>query len=150
MTRNGVIGHRGRLPWDLPADRQLFRRLTEGNTILMGRLTFESLAAPLPNRHNIVVSRSIGLIPGATVCRSFLEGLALGWQLGRPVYVIGGVELYRKALAVADNLYVSWVMEEFPGDRRFPTFDPADWLPVSATDYPGFRHAVYRRTDPPV
>lgn len=145
MTHGGVIGSENHLPWDLPADRRLFRRLTEGNTVLMGRLTFESLPAPLANRHNIVISRSLGQVAGATICRGFLEGVAQGWRLGRPIYVIGGVELYRKALAIADTLHISWVTEDCPGDRHFPPFDPAAWVPVNTTAYPGFQHITYHR-----
>lgn len=148
MTRNGVIGHKGRLPWDLPADRRIFRQLTEGNTVLMGRLTFESLGRPLPNRHNIVVSRSLREIQGATLCRSFLEGIAAGWGLGRPLYVIGGVNLYRKALPIAGALYISWVDGDYPGDRCFPAFDLSIWEPVNTTVFDGFRHVVYRRRQP--
>jgi dihydrofolate reductase len=148
MTRNGVIGRGGKLPWDLPADRQLFRRLTEGNTVIMGRLTFESLAEPLPNRHNIVLSRTPRPLAGATVCRSFLQGVALGWRLGRPVYVIGGSELYRRALPIATTLHVSWVEGDWAGDRLFPPFDLGCWRPVSITDYPGFQHVIYQRAAP--
>jgi dihydrofolate reductase len=145
MTRGGVIGRAGTLPWALPEDRRLFRRQPEGNTVIMGRLTFESLAAPLPRRHNIVISHTLPPATGATVCRSFGEGLALGWRLGRPLLVIGGVELYRLALPLADTLHISWVAGEFAGDRFFPAFDLTDWIPVESVDFPGFQHVVYRR-----
>ena len=145
MTRKGVIGRGGRLPWDLPADRQLFRRLTEGNTVIMGRLTYESLGAALPNRHNIVLSRGVHQLDDATVFTGFLQGIAAGWRLGRPIYIIGGVDLYRKALPIATTLHISWVEGDHPGDRFFPPFDHGLWLPVSRTDYPGFQHVVYRR-----
>ena len=148
MSRDGVIGDRGDLPWDLPDDRKLFRKLTEGNTVIMGRLTFESLPAPLANRHNIVVSRSLFQLEGATVCRRFLDGVALGWRLGRPIFVIGGVELYRKALPIADTLHISWVEGNHQGDRRFPAFDLTAWEVVEAVDYPGFQHVIYRRLEP--
>ena len=145
MTRNGVIGRSGSLPWDLPADRRLFRRLTTGNTVIMGRLTFASLPGSLAQRHNLVVSRTSQRLPGATVCPGFHEALAAGCRLGRPIFVIGGVELYRQALPVADTLHVSWVEGDYPGDRRFPPCDPAAWQPVATTAYPGFQHVVYRR-----
>jgi dihydrofolate reductase len=148
MTRTGVIGHRGGLPWDLPADRQLFRRLTEGNTVIMGRRTFASLPAPLPRRNNIVISRTLDQPAGATICRGFLEGLALGWRLRRPMFVIGGVDLYRKALPIVDTLYISWVEGNHKGDRRFPALDLTAWEVVEAVDYPGFQHVVYRRPEP--
>ena len=145
MTRNGVIGQAGRLPWDLPADRRLFRQLTTGNTVIMGRLTFASLPGALAERHNLVVSRTSQRLPGATVCPGFRDALAVGWRLGRPIFVIGGVELYRQALPIADTLHVSWVDGDYPGDRHFPPFDQAAWQPVATTAYPGFQHVVYRR-----
>ena len=145
MTRDGVIGRDGGLPWDLPADRQLFRGLTEGNTVIMGRSTFESLSSPLPHRHNLVLSRSPRPYAGATGCRSFLEAMTLGWRLGRPIFVIGGVELYRQALAIADTLHISWVEADHAGDRCFPPFDLAAWEAVESIDYPGFQYVVYRR-----
>lgn len=148
MTRAGVIGDQGGLPWDLPADRRLFRQLTRGNTVIMGRLTFASLPAALPDRHNIVLSRRVDHFPGATACRSFLDGIALGWRRGQPIFVIGGTDVYRKALPVADSLHISWVTGEFSGDRRFPPFDLTAWRIVSTADYPGFRHVVYRRVKP--
>ena len=145
MTRCGVIGRGGTLPWDLPEDRRLFRRLTEGNTVLMGRLTFQSLAGPLPHRHNIVISRTPRHYAGATVCPNFSEGIDHGRRLERPLFVIGGTELYRQALPIADTLHVSWIEGNFPGDRFFPPFDLADWEMVESVDYPGFEYVVYRR-----
>lgn len=149
MTRAGVIGDQGRLPWDLPADRRLFRQLTEGNTVIMGRQTFESLPAALANRHNLVLSRSAGHFPGATACRSFLEAVALGWRLGQPIFIIGGTALYRKALPIADSLHISWVTGDFSGDRHFPPFDLTVWEEIDSVVYPGFRHVTYRRTAQP-
>ena len=145
MTGERVIGAGGSIPWDLPADRQLFRRLTEGNTVIMGRATFNSLPTPLPNRHNIVISRTLEGAAGVSICRNFLEGVALGWRLGRPLFVIGGVELYRKALPIADFLHVSWVDGEYAGDRHFPPLDLAQWEAIETVAYPGFRHITYRR-----
>ena len=145
MTRNRVIGRAGSLPWDLPADRRLFRQLTTGNTVIMGRLTFASLPGALSERHNLVVSRTSRRLPGVTVCPGIGEALAVGWRLGRPIFVIGGVKLYRQALPIADTLHVSWVAGDYPGDRYFPPFDQAAWQPVATTAYPGSQHVVYRR-----
>jgi len=145
MTRSGVIGGGGKIPWDLPADRQLFRRLTTGNTVIMGRATYLSLPGTLPHRNNLVVSRSSCQLPGVTVCATFAEALSTANRLGRPIFVIGGVDIYRQALAVADTLHVSWVEGDYPGDRCFPTGDLSAWTPVSSTTYPGFQHVIYLR-----
>ena len=148
MTGKGVIGLEGRLPWDIPADRRLFRQLTEGNTVLMGHRTFASLGKPLPCRQNIVLSRTLAALPGAHLCRSFLEGLALGWRLGRPIYVIGGTEVYRKALPIADTLHISWISGDHAGDCTFPEFSLADWEVIGTIAHPDFRHVTYRRRRP--
>lgn len=145
MTRAGVIGRDGHLPWDLPEDRRLFRQLTVGHTVIMGRRTFASLPAPLPDRHNIVVSRTLRHCPGAITVQSFVEGLALGRQLGGKIFVIGGVELYRQALPLADTLYISWIEDDCPGDSCFPTLDLSGWEIVATSAHAGFQHAVYRR-----
>lgn len=145
VSRNMVIGRDGALPWDIPADRRLFRELTIGNTVVMGRRTYESLPAPLADRHNIVLSRSSHPFRGAVTCRNLLEAIALGWRLGRPICLIGGAELYRKGLLIADSLHISWIEGEYAGDRRFPPIDFAVWRPERQVDFPGFRYVVYRR-----
>jgi dihydrofolate reductase len=145
MTRSGVIGLGGRLPWDLPADRQLFRRLTIGNTVIMGRRTFESLPGALPGRHNLVVSRSSRELPGAAVCPTLGAALAAGRRLQRPLFVIGGRDLYREALPLADFLHVSWVEGDCAGDRFFPEWEHTGWIPVYDREFPGFRYICYQR-----
>jgi dihydrofolate reductase len=145
MTAAGIIGHAGRIPWDLPEDRRLFRQLTEGGTVIMGRRTFESLPRALDNRCNIILSRSGRHSPGGESCLSLSAGLALARGIGRPIFVIGGVEVYREALPLADNLHISWVDGEFAGDRHFPAVDFTAWEVVTTTSYPGFRYMAYRR-----
>jgi dihydrofolate reductase len=145
MTAAGVIGRDGKLPWELPADRRLFRQLTEGGTVIMGRLTFESLPAPLANRRNIVVTRSGRRYPGAETAPSLKAALELARRIGQPTFVIGGGALYREALPLADTLHVSWIEGEFAGDRHFPAFDLAAWDQIDSVDYPGFRYITYRR-----
>jgi dihydrofolate reductase len=149
MTAAGVIGHDGKLPWDLPADRRLFRQLTWGGTVIMGRLTFESLPEPLVNRRNIVITRSGRRYPGAETAPDLTAGLALARESAQPVFVIGGADLYREALPLADRLHVSWVDGEFAGDRHFPAFDLTDWNQIVSVDYPGFRYVTYRRAAQP-
>lgn len=145
MTADGVIGAAGGIPWDLPEDRRLFRRLTIGNTVIMGRVTYASLAGPLPERHNLVVTRSTASLPGATVCPNLPAALETAARHGRPIFVIGGVELYREALPLADTLHISWVDGNFPGDRFFPPLDLSTWQVAETTAGRGFTHVVYHR-----
>jgi len=150
MTVTRVIGREGKIPWDLPADRRLFRQLTIGGAVIMGRRTFESLPAPLVDRLNIVVTHSDRQYPGAETAEDLATALEFAKRSGRPTFVIGGVELYRAALPLADTLYVSWVEGGFAGDRHFPALDPAEWVPLGTVEYPGFRHVTYRRAAQPL
>lgn len=145
MTRDRVIGLGDSLPWDLPEDRQLFKKLTSGKTVIMGRRTYESINRPLPDRHNIVLSRTLTDLPGVMVCSNFIEGLEAAGQFGRSIFIIGGAGLYRKALPLASVLHISWVKNSFHGDIYFPEFDFAEWTEVEEQDYPDFHYVNYLR-----
>ena len=145
MTEDRVIGLGDRLPWDLPQDRRLFKNLTTGNTVIMGRKTYTSISRPLPERNNIVISSTLSDIPGATVCSSFSAALEVASSFGRTVFILGGVELYREALPVATVLHISWVEKSYEGSVLFPEFDLADWTVSEQKGYPGFRYVRYLR-----
>ena len=147
MTKDRVIGSGDALPWHLPEDLQLFKRLTMGCTIIMGHQTHASIGRPLPGRHNIVLSRARKVLPGVQVCDSFMNSLTAAAQQGRPVFVIGGEELYRKALPIASELHITWVKATVPGDRHFPQFDLTDWILCEDVDHSGFHYTRYRRKD---
>jgi dihydrofolate reductase len=145
MTRRRVIGAGGDLPWDLSGELRLFRELTWGHSVVMGRRTFESIGRPLPGRRNIVLSRSLSSQPGVIVCRSLGEGLKAAADGHDRVFFIGGAEVYAQALPLADVLHVSWIRRDYPGDARFPLFTGRDWRVVRVDDRGEFRHVVYRR-----
>lgn len=146
MDRHHLIGDHGHLPWHLPEDLRLFRTLTEGNTVIMGRNTFESLGRkPLAGRRNIVISSTLPASEDVKVCRSFAQALAEAWRLGGPVFVIGGRQVYQKALAIADQLHISWVEGDFSGDVYFPKIDFGNWQGMEERDFNGFRYVRYRR-----
>jgi dihydrofolate reductase len=144
MTKDRVIGDNGKLPWDLPEELLLFKRLTTGNTVIMGRKTYESIGHPLPDRHNVVLSRSKKELSGVQVCHSFLESLAAAAQQRRPVFVIGGATLYRKALPIASELHISWIHGEISGDTHFPELIFKDWAIVEQKEYEDFRYVHYQ------
>lgn len=147
MTRDQVIGSGKDLPWHLPEDLQLFKTLTMGCTIIMGHKTYASIGHALPGRLNIVLSRSQQELPGVLVCNSFMSGLTAAAQKGRPVFIIGGEELYRKALPIASELHISWVKADVSGDKYFPEFDLADWIMCEEVEHAAFRYTRYRRKD---
>jgi dihydrofolate reductase len=127
VAKNGVIGARGKLPWQLPEDLQHFKKLTLGHPILMGRRTWESLGRPLPGRDNIVISRKGGFeAPGASIAQSLPGAIAL--CAGEPVaFVIGGAEVYAAALPLADGLVLTEIDRDYEGDTRFPDWDRKAW-----------------------
>ena len=114
-----VIGKNGQVPWNLPADSRYFQQTTLGQTVVMGRKTFESLDEPLSRRRNIVLSSDPTFHPiGAEVLQTKAEVLALG-----DVWIIGGEQIYRLFLDVADRLYLTEIDLEVEGDTFFPEWD---------------------------
>lgn len=141
MGRRNVIGREvdgvGTLPWHLPEDMKHFRELTTGKPVIMGRKTWESLPErfrPLPGRLNLVVTRNAAYVaPGATVVGSVEDALA-ACGAAPEAFVIGGAELYRQAMALADALEITEVGIDVPdGDAFFPVIAPEVWREASRT-----------------
>jgi dihydrofolate reductase len=133
MSRNGVIGDRGRIPWHLPAELQRFKRVTMGHHLVMGRKTWESIGRLLPGRTSVIVSRNPRYaVPGAIVADSLQAAIAI-CLYDDEVFVIGGAELFREALPIADRLYLTVVDAELPGDTMMPEIDLDEWQ-VTETD----------------
>jgi len=126
MSENRVIGRDNRLPWHISEDLKRFKRITTGHTVIMGRKTYESIGMVLPNRTNIILSRDRDYeAEGAIVARSLDE--AIRRSKGDEVFVIGGEEVYRLALARADRLYLTLIHDELVGDAFFPEYQIADY-----------------------
>jgi dihydrofolate reductase len=142
-AENGVIGRDNTIPWKLKADQQRLKALTMGKPIVMGRKTFLSLRRPLPGRTNIVITRDANYrAPGAIVTNSFENALVIarGDALRRSVAeiaIIGGVDVYARALPVAGRLEITEVHARIDGDTHFPPIDAALWQETART-----RHAA--------
>lgn len=131
MDRERAIGHAGRLPWHIPADLKRFRALTMGHHIVMGRRTYESIGRLLPGRTSVIVTRRQDYaVPGAIVAHSLQEALARCAGEAE-IFVIGGAQLYRDALTIADRLYLTEVDGIFAADTWFPELPPGRWREVS-------------------
>jgi len=131
MDGNRLIGKDNQLPWYLPADLAFFKKLTTGNTILMGRKTFDSIGRPLPSRRNIIITRNTNIeITGCEVVNSIEEALSLA-QGETEVMVIGGAKLYQQILPIADRLYITQIEGEFDGDAYFPSYNEVEWSQIS-------------------
>src|SRR5690625_2706908 len=152
---DGVIGVDGDLPWHLPEDLAHFKALTLGCVVIHGRKSYEALPSsvrPLPGRENVVVTRNAEYeAPGAVVVHSLEE--AVRSAPGKPIWVVGGGLLYRKAVAFADVLVVTSVDVDTKGDTYAPDIDPAVWRQVQCLDWvrsikgPRFKISEYRKRD---
>jgi dihydrofolate reductase len=127
VSRNGVIGRDGNLPWRLSDDLKRFKSLTTGKPIIMGRKTYESIGRPLPHRQNIVISRDAAFQADGCDVVSTPE-LAIGAaEDAREVMVIGGGIIYELFIDKATRLYVTRVHADVEGDTFFPEIDPLVW-----------------------
>ena len=145
MAKNRVIGANNRIPWHVPGEQKLFKEITMGHHIVMGRKTYESIGRLLPGRTSVIVTRQQNYqVPGAVIVHSLQEAVAAA-KGDDEVFVIGGAELFREALPLADRLHVSVVDQEPDGDVLMPAFDAQEWREIRSTDYPGFRYSVLER-----
>ncbi|MEJ5029238.1 dihydrofolate reductase [Comamonas sp. MYb69] len=127
-ARNGVIGRDNQLPWHLPEDMAFFKQKTAGGTVVMGRKTWDSLPPrfrPLPGRDNVVVTRQSGWQPSPVservhVAADLEQALSTAQALGQPVWVIGGAQIYAQSLALADEVWVTEIDQDFDGDAHAP------------------------------
>ncbi|WP_347331515.1 dihydrofolate reductase [Marinimicrobium locisalis] len=131
-ARNGVIGRNNELPWRLPEDLKYFKSVTMGKPVIMGRKTHESIGRPLPGRLNIVISRrpQTSESPNLRWVDSIEAALALVRQ-EQPdlaeVIIMGGEEIYRQSLPLADRVYLTRVEANVEGDAFFPALDETHW-----------------------
>lgn len=134
VAQNGVIGDKNSLLWHISEDMRFFKRTTSGHPVIMGRKTYESLGRPLPNRTNVVISRTLGELEGCTVVRSLEEAIAL-FPTEEEVFIIGGAQIYALALNVADRFYLTRVGHDYEGDTSFPTWNESEWRLISREAY---------------
>jgi dihydrofolate reductase len=148
MAENRVIGRGGSIPWKIPGEQKMFKCITLGHTLIMGRKTHEDIGRPLPDRLNIVVSRRRDYQPTGCLRADSLENaLTLCPKEETEAFVIGGGELFREAIPIADRIYLTVVPMAVPGDTFFPEI-PATFTVVSskrAAGPPPYVLHVYER-----
>ena len=135
---NNAIGRKGRLPWRLKADMCYFRMLTMGQTVLMGRRTYESIGKALAGRWNVVLTKDIAFdAPDIEVAHSLEEALLYHTPKNRDIFVIGGESLYRELWEEADEIYLTKVHTKVKGADTFvPEIDTTLYRAVSRTAHP--------------
>lgn len=136
-AKNNIIGKDNDLIWHLPADLKFFKKTTKGHTLIMGRKTFESLANPLPHRDSWVVTRNKSYhAEGITVFHSLESAIKEGEQKGLDtVFILGGGEIYRQSMLLADKMIITEVHDNFEGDTIFPEIDLAVWKETSREEH---------------
>ena len=137
VSRNGVIGRAGGLPWHISSDLKRFKTITMGKPLIMGRKTWDSLPKkPLPARQNIVITRQKNFqAEGAVVVADAAEALAAAGE-AEEICVIGGGEIYAMFFARAHRIYLTEVDVEVSGDTRFPAIDPNQWIETALEIHP--------------
>jgi dihydrofolate reductase len=148
MTKSRVIGKDGALPWHLSEDLKLFKAHTTGNIVIMGRKTFDSIGRPLPNRRNIVVSKSIRedeKVRGVEYFPDLDHAVASAQEGDGRIFIIGGASIYHQMIEKADRLYISMVDGEFEGDTYFPEIRDDVWKVVATEPHAGFTLKIYER-----
>ena len=147
IAENGAIGYKNDLLWHLPADLKRFKEMTTGHSIIMGSRTFRSLPkGALPNRRNIVLSRTQQDFPGAEWAASPEVALELVGEEAE-AFVIGGAQVYEQMLPYTDKIYLTRVHADFPeADTFFPELDMSEWVELSRTEYPAGEKNRYATT----
>lgn len=123
-ANQNVIGFNGDMPWHLPADLKNLKNLTEGNTIVMGRKTLETLKKPLPNRKNVVLTRNKDFkFDGVEI----IHGIDEIKNLEGKVFIFGGSNVYKQTKHLVDEMFITKIHETFAGDAFFPEYDVTEW-----------------------
>lgn len=132
MDKTRGIGLNNSMPWHLPKDLAYFKETTDGHIVVMGRNTFESIGRPLPNRVNIVISRTMDderddiiVVPSIQMALNKIEEIAEGTEM--ETFVIGGGQIYKPFFDLADRLYVTKIDAKFTTDTKFPYIHEEDW-----------------------
>lgn len=124
--KNGAIGKDNQLLWHLPNDLKRFKSITSGHPIIMGRKTFDSIGKALPNRRNIIISSNKDLkIDGCEVVHSLKEAIEL--CKGSDSFIIGGGSIYKEAISIADQVFLTLVNTELEADTYFENFNSEQW-----------------------
>jgi len=137
VAENGVIGLAGDIPWSIPEDLKHFRAVTRGNTVVMGRKTFDSIGHPLPYRTNVVVTRDPSwAYDGVFRAGSVEDAVELAQGFEGDVMVMGGAQIYAAAMPLATHQILTEVHLAPEGDTHYPAYDPAEWVETRREKHP--------------
>lgn len=148
MASNRVIGNGLQIPWKIKGEQLRFKELTTGKVMVMGRLTYESIGRPLPNRTNVILTRDKNF--QAEGCEVFhtLEAILDHYKNEKEIMIAGGGQLYRDTLHLADTLFLTVIHKDIDGDITFPEFSKDDFIEVAREDVDGempYSYLTYER-----
>jgi dihydrofolate reductase len=135
IAENNALGKDNKLIWHLPADLKRFKKVTLNHHIIMGRKTFESLGKPLPNRTNIVITRNKDYTANGCVVVNSLQEAIKAAKEDKDPFILGGAEIYKQAILIADKLDLTFVHHKFEADVFFPEINKTVWKETSREDY---------------
>lgn len=136
ISENNAIGKDNQLLWHLPADLKHFKEITTGHPIIMGRKTYDSIGRPLPNRRNIVITRTTNLsIANVEVVNNLEDAIALCAN-DNEAFVIGGAEIYKHALALINRIYLTTIHQRYEADAFFPALNMNEWKEIFKEYHP--------------
>ena len=128
MAKNRVIGRKGDIPWKIPGEQKIFKKITLGHAVIMGRKTFESLKKPLAQRTNIVVTRQRDYVAdGCIIVHDLKQALSSCPQGEDEAFICGGGQLYQAAFAMADRIYLTVIPKDIEGDTYFPEIPASEF-----------------------
>lgn len=136
VDENNAIGKDNKLLWRIPEDMKFFKKITLGHPVIMGRKTCESIGKPLTGRTNIVITSNCDYTNDSyTVVHSLAEAVSVAAALDERYFVIGGASIYRQALPLTDEIYMTTVRHRYDADTFFPALNREEWCKVEQTDF---------------
>ena len=149
MASNRVIGHRGDIPWKIPGEQKMFKEITLGHTVIMGRKTYESIGRPLPGRINIVITRQCDYqADGCITVPDLDRALQSCPAEENEAFICGGGQLYHEAMPVTNRIYLTRLLREVHGDTHFPEISETEFRMVKSEFIDGiepYHFHVYER-----
>ena len=150
MASNRVIVKRGDIPWKIPGEQKMFKEITLGHTVIMGRKTYESIGSPLPGRTNIVITRQSDYqADGCTVVHDLASAFHSCPSGENEAFICGGGQLYHEAMPATDRIYLTVLPREVDGDTYFPEISETEFKMVKSEFIDGvvpYNFYIYDRT----
>lgn len=127
VSDNNVIGLNDNIPWEIEGEMSRFKELTIGNTVIMGRKTYESIGRPLPKRKTIIISKTKDILSENCITVKSLEEAFILAKDEKEVFVAGGGEIYKQSLVFSDKIYLTVIHKKYKGNIYFPNFNKDDF-----------------------